>query len=548
MTLVGADTAQARKARGAFFTPPTLADFLTSWAVRKPGDRVLEPSCGDAAFLVAAGQRLRTLGLEGDTSDALHGVELHDDSATSARQRTAVAGTPATISVGDFFDHTSAVEYDAVIGNPPYVRYQDFAGHARARGQAASLAQGVRMSGLASSWAPFVVHAAGELRPGGRLALVLPAELLTVNYAAPVRAFLMKRFGTVRLVLFEERVFPGVIEEVVLLLAEGQGPTDSFTVHQVRDLEALATLDSIAPSWTPGRSGDKWSPALLPIDAAEHYQKLTRDGSFGPLEDWGDTYLGSVTGNNRYFALTVGDARERGFGETDVIRISPPGSRHLRGLTFTTAAWQEMVDTGARAWLFYPKNPGRLTRAARDYIAEGETNGVPDAYKCRVRTPWWRVPLVRTPHLLLTYMNHDTPRLVRNSADVRHLNSIHGVRLHHGRVQLGQDVLPVAALNTATLLGAEMVGRSYGGGILKLEPKEADVLPVPSHELVVASADKLRALRPQLGASLRGGKLIDAVEQVDRIVLVEGCTLKRADVRALREAREALFARRTARS
>ncbi len=65
--------------------------------------------------------------------------------------------------------------------------------------------------------------------------MCLPAELLTVNYAAPVRRFLMKRFARVRLVLFEERVFPGVLEEVVLLLAEGQGPTDHCDLLQTQE-------------------------------------------------------------------------------------------------------------------------------------------------------------------------------------------------------------------------------------------------------------------------------------------------------------------------
>ena len=46
-----------------------------------------------------------------------------------------------------------------MIGNPPFVRYQAFAGAARAKGIAAALAQGVRLTALTSSWAPFVVHA-----------------------------------------------------------------------------------------------------------------------------------------------------------------------------------------------------------------------------------------------------------------------------------------------------------------------------------------------------------------------------------------------------
>ena len=65
------------------------------------------------------------------------------------------------------------------------------------------------------------MHAASFLAVGGRMGLVLPAELLSVNYAAPVREFLLRRFERVRLILFDERVFPGVQEEVVLLLADG---------------------------------------------------------------------------------------------------------------------------------------------------------------------------------------------------------------------------------------------------------------------------------------------------------------------------------------
>src|SRR6185295_18716215 len=103
--------------------------------------------------------------------------------------------------------------------------YQSFTGLSRAKALAAALSQGVRLGGLASSWAAFVIHAASFLKPDGRLGLVLPAELLSVNYAAPIRSYLMRRFASVRLVVFEELVFPDVLEEVVLLLAEGEGPT-----------------------------------------------------------------------------------------------------------------------------------------------------------------------------------------------------------------------------------------------------------------------------------------------------------------------------------
>ena len=57
-------------------------------------------------------------------------------------------------------------------------------------------------------------------------------------------------------------------------------------------------------------------------------------------------------------------------------------------------------------------------------------------------------------------MNHDRPRLVANEAGVNILNSIYGVTLRHGRKALGRELLPIACLNTVTLLGSEIVGRA----------------------------------------------------------------------------------------
>jgi adenine-specific DNA-methyltransferase len=537
--------AKARKARGAFFTPPGLSRFVSEWAVRTPADSVLEPSCGEASFLLAAGARLRELaGGAAPAAEQLRGVEVHAESAREAERLMASEGLAADVTVSDFFDVSLREGFDVVLGNPPYVRYQAFSGAARAKAQMAALAQGVKLTGLASSWAAFVVHAAGLLRSDGRLGLVLPAELLTVNYAADVRRFLMERFESVRILTFEERVFPGVLEEVVLLLAEGSGGTDRIELFQARGERDLTRADALAWVASAGSAG-KWTPAFLDDDAGAAYAGLVAHEGFGELSEWGRAYLGAVTGNNRYFTLSNVEARELGLRPPELRRLSPPGSRHLRGLTFTDAAWNDLAAEGKRTLLFYPKD--KPSSAARRYIEAGERDGVDQAFKCRVRTPWWRVPVVDIPDCLLTYMNHDTPRLVANRAGVLHLNSVHGVRFHSGLKRLGMDVLPLASLNTFTLLGAEMVGRSYGGGMLKVEPREAMRLPMPAPAVADALATELRALRPQLGTALRGGDLEAIVTQVDRLLLLRHLRLPRKDLEALRRARTVMFERRQTR-
>src|SRR5690606_28855123 len=94
---------------------------------------------------------------------------------------------------------------------------------------------------------------------------------------------------------------------------------------------------------------------------------------------------------------------------------------------------------------------------------------------------------------------------------------------------------------------AEIVGRAYGGGMLKLEPGEADDLPVPSPAGVLAHAEALRAVRPRVRDLLRAGRLLDAVRIVDQVVLHEGSVLDATGVSDLEQASALLAARRRAR-
>ena len=536
------DSDALRKARGAYFTPPEIANYLANWAIRSPKDRVFEPSCGEASFLLAAANSLKKLGANPlFWSEHLHGIEIFKESAGRAESLLRAAGFDARIAIGDFFKHEAPATYDAVVGNPPFVRYQNFSGAIRDRSLVAALAQGVRLSGLANAWAAFVVKAALHLNPEGRLALVLPAELLSVNYAQEVRRFLLRRFSRVRLIVFEERVFPGVLEEIVLLLAEGSGGAECLELHQTRNVESLLPVEAVKWTTHTPNGDEKWTPALVAEGALTTYKTLV-DEHFEQLSAWGRAYLGAVTGNNGFFSLTVSQASAYALHKDDVIRISPPGARHLRGLAFTEAAWKQLAKQGARCLLLYPKSDP--SSAAKRYIQEAEQAGVSEAYKCRVRKPWWRVPLVDSPHLFLTYMNFDRPRLVSNTAKAQFLNSIYGIRLARGRKQLGQNVLPVACLNSITLLGSEIIGRAYGGGLLKMEPREADKLPVPSLDRIRVADEALRAIKSQLVQALRNGNLTDAVEAVDQIVLSD---IQDGDLRALRQARESLFQRRRAR-
>ena len=248
-----AESEAVRKDRGAFFTPAAIADYLAKWAVSdQPEAKVMDPTCGEAVFLLAAGRLLKGMGKDaGALETQLFGFDLHEASLKFARDRLKTEGLGASLERADFFSVptpdqlTSTGDWmDAIIGNPPFVRYQRHIGQARDRSKQAALQQGVGLSNLASSWAALLVHACGFLKPEGRLAMVLPAELLAVSYAEPIRVWLKQRFEQVHLVMFDNLLFDDAIEKVVLVLASGSGGCDAFSLYYLND---AAELEKIRP-------------------------------------------------------------------------------------------------------------------------------------------------------------------------------------------------------------------------------------------------------------------------------------------------------------
>jgi hypothetical protein len=121
-----------------------------------------------------------------------------------------------------------------------------------------------------------------------------------------------------------------------------------------------------------------------------------------------------------------------------------------------------------------------------------------------------------------------------NSAKVLNTNTIHGVRLFNRR---NAKALAVGFYNSLTLLSAELVGRSYGGGVLKLEPSEAEALLVPP---IPSDAAKLL---PEVDRAVRARDLAAALDIVDPAVL-RPLGLTGADIKKLRSGREHLQDRR----
>ena len=174
---------------------------------------MLDPSCGDGRFL------------------ALHARSTGVDCDAAAVSSAAEAAPSGTVECADFFDWAAATSerFDCAAGNPPFIRFQRFNGETRRQALKLCASLGAKLSGLCSSWVPYLIVTASLLRQGGRMAFVVPAEIGHAPYAAPLLDWFARHFNEVRLVAVRQKLFAELSEDVWLLYADGfGGRTDHF--------------------------------------------------------------------------------------------------------------------------------------------------------------------------------------------------------------------------------------------------------------------------------------------------------------------------------
>ena len=142
--------------------------------------------------------------------------------------------------------------------------------------------------------------------------------------------------------------------------------------------------------------------------------------------------------------------------------------------TETVAGWKKDDD---QVLLLRLSRGQELPRSVLNYLDSSAGRSARLGYKCRNRTPWYAVPDVQIPDFVMSYMAGRAVNLVRNNAGVTCTNSVHSVRLHDQA--LASKLIPSWS-SPFVRLSCEIEGHALGGGMLKLEPREASRILFPS--------------------------------------------------------------------
>jgi adenine-specific DNA methylase len=499
---------------------------------------VLEPSCGDGVLLEAAANALVELGANRrDLADLIHGVEIDLSEALKTVERIRALGippSPALIHQGDFFAYCKAHLsdkrlFDAVIGNPPFIRYQNFIEEQRVIAFELMRRAGLHPNKLTNAWVPFLVASSLLLNKNGRLAMVIPAELLQVNYASELRYFISEYYSKVTLITFRRLVFEGIQQEVVLLL--GERNTNGHTGIRTIELDSIDDLASYQHTEflkrelkTMDHSTEKWTQYFLEKKEIELLRELKANPNLTVSGDVIDVDVGIVTGLNDFFVLNAQQARKQSLEKYTRRLVSRSG--HLQGVIFVDSDWEANVGNDLPAFLLdLPDVPlEELSESARRYIASGEGKGLHTGYKCRIRKRWYVVPSVWTPSAFMLRQVHGYPKIILNEANATCTDTIHRVKFRNGA---RGKTIAAAFLNSLTFAFSEVIGRSYGGGVLELEPREAERLPLPLKGASLLNIDCLNRF-------IVAGDIEGALDITDKVLLRDGLGMSAREVKLIR--------------
>lgn len=516
----------SNKLRGGYYTPELLADFLTNWAILGKKDRVLEPSSGDGRFIKLASKRIKELGATPKViRNNIVGVELDTEEATKSRKY----GT--TIYNSDFFTffrdniHEKR-KFDVILGNPPFIRYQNFDPNYRDIAFDLLLSYGIKLSKLTNIWVPFLLLSSLSLSETGRLAMVLPAELLQVNYAHVARNFIQDFFDNTTILCFKKNVFKEIQQETICILAERNSEEKGIKIISIDDLKQLdaqiLNREDIKFNVAKSSKNEKWTKFFLNPTELKIVNKVEKDKRIRRGQELFEVNVGVVTGQNDFFILN----KETVESHKVIHHTSPIISKaeQLSGLLLKENDIQNLVDSNKRVLLFDISPDDKLTKHARDYIRFGEKKGYNTSYKTRIRKHWYSVPQTWKPDGFFLRQVHIIPRIVLNKTNATTTDTLHKIRFYEN---IDGKILAMQFMNSLTFAFSELGGRSYGGGVLTFEPGEVRKLPIPYFDDIDLDFHKLNNLVKK--------KDFDGVlDIVDQKILIDKLGYTKKEVNTLR--------------
>lgn len=485
---------EALRVNGQFWTPDWVADAMAAYALQDGADTLFDPGVG-AGALLRAGRRIRGPKLK------LRGREIDPAAFAAAEQSGLSAQDMEGVELRDFAIDPPKEKFCSIVANPPYVRH-----HRLSESVKISLHTFARdligrpIDGRAGLHVFFLLRCLNLLAPGGRLAFIVSADICEGVYARTLWSWIASRFCLDAVVTFapDATPFPGVDTNAVLFLIRKAAPKEKFVWARVTESETGSLRQWI----------DAGLPSEFTSETLEIMERTAEEGfatglSRAPLEseitrhclgDFARVMRGIATGQNDFFFMTLQRAEDLEIPR----RYFVPALGRMRDVQTEPFTKEDLrtLDTDGRPTLLLslgdePRE--KLPPALQRYLEHGEKIGLPESTLIATRKPWYRMERRTPPPFFFAYLGRRAVRFIRNQTDAVPLTCLLCIYPHDSSAENLARLWQVFS-DPRTLANLRLVGKSYGDGALKVEPRSLQRLQLPDE--VLAAAGLLARMKP----------------------------------------------------
>lgn len=471
---------EALREKGQFWTPPWIAEAMVAYVLSQGATEVFDPAVGEGAFVAAA----LTVGRQAGRVVAVRGCELDERVIANLALRRFPDGL-VHIEHKDFILDPPNRSAQAIVANPPYIRHHRL--NERYKAELRRFARetvGQSLDGRAGLHVYFLIRALTLLAPRGRLAFILPADVFEGVFSRTLWFWIAQRFCVDAIVTFapEATPFPGVDTNAVIVLLRNDPPTKHYMWARCN-----VPGSSQLRAWVSGME-DPADLTELHVELRSLEQGLRAglarptvrlEGQHVPLASVARVIRGIATGANEFFFMTRAQAESRRLPLQFFVRAIGR-TRDLISDELLPEHLEELDNAGRPTYLLSLGDTpiDALPPAVRSYLKEGESMGLHARPLIASRRPWYKMERRQPPPLLFAYLGRRHCRFVRNLARVVPLTGFLCV------YPVFRDERSVAnlwrAVNASDLQTAlQFVGKTYGGGAVKVEPRALERLPIP---------------------------------------------------------------------
>lgn len=479
---------EALRGKGQFWTPDWVAEAMVAYAASGRSGRIFDPAVGAGVFFRAA----KTVSREVGTSLALSGTEIDPQALAQARENGLLDEDLSQVAITDFVLSPPQIALGAVVCNPPYIRHHRLSKEVKDRLRRLCVdITGMTLDGRAGYHVYFLLRALQLLPENGRLAFIMPADTCEGVFAKKLWSWIGNHYRLDAVVTFshEASPFPGVDTNAIIFLIKNAKPASEFfwarclNVHREQLKKWVMSEFHVA--------GDTLS--VCRRDLSEGLSTgLSRPPTATNLTDpvlgeFAKVMRGIATGANEFFFLTKEQANEIGI-PAKYLLPAIGRTRNVAGDVFAQSHFKALEEAGKPSLLFSPGGapPESFPSTVREYLRRGEELGLHRRSLISTRRPWYKMETRLAPPILFAYLGRRNARFIRNLAGVVPLTGFLCVYPRDPSPTFINQLWYILS-HPETVKNLSLVGKSYGSGAIKVEPRNLEKLRLPL-QLVLQSS------------------------------------------------------------